>query len=170
MKSKDYEKILYDMAQIIKDGIHIVSASGKSIVYNEAMSILEKTPREAVLGKQFTKAFSQIPKEESTLARALYENISTIDKRQTYLNSYGKEVTTINTTVPITNNSGDVIAAIEISKDITDIETLSNKILDMHKENIGAYKGENLKIKRYTFEDLIGKNSKFSEIIETAKM
>lgn len=170
MNTKEYEKILTEMSQIIKDGVHIVSANGKSIVYNDAMAILEKTPREAVVGKPFRKAFSNIPMEESTLARALYNNTSTVDKRQTYLNSFGKEVTTINTTIPIVTAEGSVIAAVEISKDITDIENLSNRILDLHKETIEPHNTKERKIRQYNFLNLIGKNEKFKEVIDTAKM
>lgn len=170
MNSKEYERILMELAQIIKDGVHIVNDQGKSILYNDAMAILEKTPREAVIGKPFRKVFAHIPIEESTLARALYNNMSTIDKRQTYLNNYGKEVTTINTTVPVTDGEGHVIAAIELSKDITDMEQLSNKILDLHKETMDPVISKELKIKQYNFSNLIGKNERFTEVIETAKM
>lgn len=170
MKSKEYEKILGELSQIIKDGVHIVNAQGKSIVYNEAMAALEKTPREDVIGKPFRKVFSHIPIEESTLAKALYERVSTMDKRQTYLNKNGKEVTTINSTVPIFNEEGDVIAAVELSRDITDMEKMSNKILDMHRETIAPKITKELNIKKYHFSNLIGKNEAFKEVIETARM
>jgi arginine utilization regulatory protein len=134
LTGKEYEEILSALSQIVKDGVHVVNSQGRSIIYNEAMSALEKTPRENVIGKPFRKVFAYIPKEESTLSRALNQNISTINKRQTYLNNYGKEVTTINTTIPVINQVGKAIAAIEIAKDITDIENLSNEILDMHQK------------------------------------
>ena len=169
MKGKEYEEILFMLSQIVKDGVHIVNSEGKSIIYNEAMAVLEKTPREDVIGKSFRKIFAHIPIEESTLTRALYKNTPTINKRQTYLNNYGKEVTTINTTVPVLNQTGKVIAAIEISKDITDMEYLSNEILDMHKEKTEPKAIKELKIKKYNFSDLICKNEEFKEIIETAK-
>lgn len=170
LNGKEYEKILYTLSQIVKDGVHIVNAQGRSIIYNEAMAVLEKTPREDVIGKSFRKVFAHIPIEESTLSRALYKNVPTINKRQTYLNNYGKEVTTINTTVPVFDQVGKVIAAIEMSKDITEIENLSNEILDMHKEKTELKVIKELKIKRYDFSDLICKNEGFKEIIETAKM
>ena len=170
MSGKEYEEILLALSQIVKDGVHIINSQGKSIIYNEAMAALEKTPREEVIGKPFRKVFTYIPKEESTLTRALNKNISTINKRQTYLNNYGKEVTTINTTVPVINQEGKVVAAIEIAKDITDIENLSNKILDLHQKTIEPKVTKELKIKRYKFSDLICINEEFKEIIETAKI
>lgn len=170
MKAKEYERILVEMAQIVKDGVHVVDAQGKSIVYNEAMAVLEKMPREEVIGKNFRNAFGHIPLEESTMARALYKNTPTINKRQTYLNNYGKEVTTINTTVPVADQLGNVIAAIEMSRDITDMEKMSNKILDLHKETIEPGQAKELKIKRYNFSNLIGKNENFKQVVETGKM
>lgn len=169
MKEKEYKTLLFTLSEIVKDGVHIVNAQGKSIIYNEAMAVLEKTPREEVIGKSFRTVFSHIPAEESTLTKALYKNTSTMNKRQTYLNNYGKEVTTINTTVPVLDHSGKVIAAIEMSKDITDIEYLSNELLDLHKERTEPKAIKELKIKKYNFSDLICKNEEFKEIIETAK-
>ncbi len=58
--------------------------------------------REDVLGKPFCEVFSSIsPSEESTLYRALEENKATINQQQTYRNSYGKEITAVNSTIPV---------------------------------------------------------------------
>lgn len=170
MNAREVEKVLFELSQIIKDGVHVVNAQGKSIIYNHAMAVLEKTPREAVIGKHFRKVFSHIPLEESTMAKALYKNTPTIEKRQTYLNSFGKEVTTVNTTIPVTDSEGRVIAAIELSRDITDFEKLSNQILDLHRESAKPGHSGELKLKRYDFSDLIGKNEGFQEVVETARM
>ena len=61
MNAREAEKVLFELSQIIKDGVHVVNAQGKSIIYNHAMAVLEKTPREAVIGKHFRKVFSHIP-------------------------------------------------------------------------------------------------------------
>lgn len=167
MNAKQFEKIVQELAGIIDEGIHIVSADGKSIVYNQAMATLEKMEREDVIGKPFRLVFSHIPKEESTLRRALKYGEPTMHKTQTYLNRYGKEISTVNTTIPIIDDNGKIIAAVELSKDITDIKQLSNTILDLQAGTIPKHVAEP-KIRKYNFKDLIGESKQFKGTISIA--
>lgn len=168
MKAKEYQKILQELSGIVDEGIHVIDAKGKTIVYNEAMASLEKTNREDVLGKPFREAFSHLPQEESSLYRALNENRATINQHQTYRNKYGKEVTTINSTIPV-ESDGQVIAAIEVGKDITEIKSMSDTILKLQKESIDPRRPQKPQIRRYSFEDLIGENRAFKNVVEKAK-
>lgn len=168
MNAKQYDKIIQELGNVIDEGIHIVNAEGKSIVYNQAMANLEKTNREDVIGKSFRVVFSHIPKEESTLLRALKQAQATLNKQQTYLNKYGKEITTVNTTIPILDDSEKVVAALEIAKDITDIKTMSNTILELQREAIPKHKGITPKIKKYSFKDIIGQNKKLNHQLDIA--
>lgn len=170
MNAKQYEKIIQELGNVIGEGVHIVDANGKSIFYNQSMATLEKTRREDVIGKSFRIAFSHIPKEESTLLRALKQAEPTPNKQQTYLNQYGKEVTTINTTVPVFDDDGRVVAAVEVAKDITEIKTMSNTILELQREALNKNKSVPVmpRIRRYSFEDIIGQNKKLREQIDIA--
>lgn len=174
MNARQLEKIVGELANVVAEGIHIVSADGKSIFYNHAMENLEKTKREDVIGKPFREVFSHIPIEESTLQRALIHNEATRNQVQTYLNQNGKEVTTVNSTIPVIDYEGNTIAAIEVAKDITDIKKMSNTILELQNETIskGEASGRPIAeptIKRYTFENLIGESKPFKAMIERAK-
>lgn len=160
MREKDYLAILQKGSEILGEAIHVVDASGITIIYNEAMAKLEKINVEDVLGKPFRDVFSYIPKNESTLTKALSEGKETANKQQTYFNIYGKQITTINTTVPIEVN-GEVVAAIEVAKDITDIKNMSDTILELQKEAVeGADNDEaeaakrrgKPKLKQYSFQ------------------
>lgn len=168
MKAKEFQQLLQALSDVVDEAIHIVDARGRSIIYNEAMAGLEKTNREDVLGKPFREVFSHISLEESTLYRALSKNVATIDQQQTYLNKYGKAITAVNSTIPV-EVDGQVIAAIEISKDITEIKSMSDTILKLQKENIHPQKPEKPEIKRYSFENIIGENSRFKQVLEVAK-
>ncbi len=168
MKAKEYQRLLQDLSNLVDEAIHVVEANGKSIIYNESMANLEKTNREEVLGKSFREVFSYIPDSESTLYQALHKNKAIINKQQTYLNKYGKEITALNSTVPV-EVDGEVIAAIEISKDITEIKSMSDTILKLRKETIAPQKTKKLEIKRYSFHNLIGENRRFKEVVDLAK-
>lgn len=177
MREKDYLAILRKGSDILGEAIHVVDADGKTIIYNEAMAKLEKIRVEDVMGKPFRDVFSYIPQNESTLQKALKEGVATTNKQQTYFNVYGKEINTINTTVPIEVN-GKVVAAMEVAKDITDIKNMSDTILELQEGTLGASKtGEDginekrckLKMKQYSFKDLIGKSPEFVQAVERAQ-
>lgn len=168
MKAKDYRQVLQELGNIMDEAVHIVDATGKTILYNEKMAGLEMTNREDILGKPFREVFSSIPPQESTLYRALKENQATINKQQTYRNRYGKEITTVNSTIPV-EEDGQVIAAIEVSRDITEIKSLSNTILDLQKETLPVQKPKKPQIKRYQFDDIIGENKTFKEVVNLGK-
>ncbi|MEG0662462.1 MAG: sigma 54-interacting transcriptional regulator, partial [Anaerovoracaceae bacterium] len=168
MDKREYEGIITALTTLIDEGIHVVDAQGISVIYSEAMAVLEKVKREDVLGKKFREAFAHIPKNESTLWRALKTGRATEAKQQTFLNLYGKEVTTMNTTIPI-RVSGEIVAAIEIAKDITQIKTMSETLLKLQEEYLDPPKLSQPKIRHYNFYDLVGKTPAFAEVIVQAK-
>ena len=182
MRTKDYQAILQAAAEALGGAMHIVDADGISILYNEEMAQLEKINVNDVLGKPFRKVFSFIPEEESTLFQALRKRKATMNEQQTYLNAYGKEVTTINSTMPIIVD-GKVVAAMEVARDITDIKNMSDTILDLQSglaaqtkdptpSDPGAKATERRGangIKQYSFDDIIGKSRAFEEVVARAK-
>ena len=128
MRGKDYRAVLNAASEVLGEAMHIVDADGTTIIYNEAMARLEKISVNDALGKPFRQVFSNIPEEESTLYQALTNRSEVRNKQQTYLNIYGKQITTINTTIPIIVD-GRVVAAMEVARDITDIKDMSDKLL-----------------------------------------
>jgi len=169
MTSNDYVSILQSLIQNINEGIYIVRADGMSIFYNDKMSILEEMKKEDVLGKSVKEVQSHIPDEESTLIKALVYKKATPNFHQTFINQYGKEISTINTTVPVLDKNGQLIAAIEIAKDVTEIQRLSNTILDLRSEAVITRKPDYNGIRQYTFQNLIVNSKAFSEVVEKCK-
>lgn len=168
MRSKDYISVMQKFLHLLDEGIHVVDESGTSIIYNESMACLEKMKVHDVLDKPFNEVFKNLDENDSTLIKALRYNLSTTKKVQTYYNKYGKEITTINTTVPIVVDN-EVIAAVEVAKNITDIKEMSNTILDLQTEIAKPDVVKKNKINKYNFRNLIGKNENFIKIIEYAR-
>ena len=169
MKKEEYKKIIEELLTLIDEGVYIVDKKGVGKFYNEPMAAIEKMNVEDVLGKTFNEAFPQVG--NSTMMRALLKNEATVKKQQTYKNFYGKEVNTINSTVPIIID-GETVAALEVAKDITDIRKMSDTLMELQKGGMPAGAGtnqKNSKIKRYSFEDIYGKNPAFAEVVERAK-
>lgn len=164
MNEEGYKRIIEELIKLLDAGVYIVDENGIGTFYNEAMAKLEQIDVEDVLGKEFHKAFPGINLSDSTMYQALRKNISTINKTQTYKNFYGKDVTTINSTVPVIKDN-KTIAAIEVAKDITTIRSMSDTIMNLQSKDMTPAK-EKPTIKKYTFDDLIGVSVSFREAVK----
>lgn len=173
MDAKEYKLIIEELLKLMDEGVYIVDKDGVGIFYNKTMADIEQINVEDVIGKEYHKAFPGVPPGESTMYKALKKNQKTDTQEQTYRNLYGREVTTINATVPVVRG-GEVIAAIEVARDITGLRKMSDTILKLHEEN-PANKDEEKRerhvptIRKYTFDDIVGENEQFEKAIERAK-
>lgn len=172
MKAEYLSKIIAELIELIDEGVYIVDQDGVGRFYNKAMASMEKVNIEDVLGKKFHEAFPDFSLNDSTMFEALKKNNATLRKQQTYKNLYGKEITTINSTIPIIAD-GQTVAAVEVAKDITNIRKMSDTLLELteSKHEPAAEAGVHLpgSIKRYTFDDIYGENLAFRELITRAK-
>lgn len=156
------QEILHQM----EEGIHAVDREGVSVIYNRAMENLEQMNRRDVLKKPFREVFTAIGEDESTLLKAL-RGEQTLSKKQTYYNKDKKEITTINTTLPI-RYRGEIIGALEISKNITEIQEMSDKILKLQTEIIHPNRAQR-RIKKYTFDHIWGSSQSFLSAVQLAR-
>ena len=129
------------------------------------MAMLEKMESQDVLKKPFAEVFKNV--EESTLMQALEKRQTTMRKEQTYLNKDGREITTVNTTVPVIED-GRLIGAIEIAKNITDVQKMSRTILELRREMDQPQRSKEHKIKKYSFDNLYGQNEAFLATVALA--
>lgn len=173
MKDEYYKIILDALIDLLDEGVYIVDKDGVGLHYNKAMADMEKVNLDDVLGKKFHDAFPDFSIDESTMFKALKKKISIIGKEQTYNNFYGKQITTINSTVPVMVDD-EPIAAIEVAKDITSIRQMSDTLLELQETAEGGKQERKSKlgapgIKRYSFKDIIGDNPEFREVVEKAQ-
>ena len=166
MKNRDYLIVMKEILQMIDEGVHVVDPEGNSVVYNRSMAMLEKMESQDVLKKPFAEVFKNV--EESTLMQALEKRQTTLRKEQTYLNKDGREITTVNTTVPVMED-GRLIGAIEIAKNITDVQKMSRTILELRREMDQPQRSKEHKIKKYSFDNLYGQNEAFLGTVALAK-
>ena len=170
MDEKGYKKIIEELLKLLDEGVYIVDKNGIGLFYNEAMANIEQIQVNDVIGKEYHKAFPGVKIDESTMFKALKKGQKSDVKEQTYRNLYGKEVSTINSTVPVVLD-GEIVAAVEVARDITSLKDMSDTILKLHEEHPGP-KPETRKspsIKKYTFDDIIGENPEFQKVIDRAK-
>ena len=167
MNPEQYKQLVDKLIDLLDEGVYIVDKDGTGIHYNKAMARTEKVEVGDVLGKKFHDAFPDFNMGESTIYSALVKKNEIRGNQQTYKNMYGKEITTENSTVPVIVD-GEVVAAIEVSKDITEIRTITDTLQELREKNYGG-EAPKPQIRSYTFDDIFGENEKFEAVMERAK-
>ncbi len=170
MRSHELEKfLLQKILQHIDVGIHVVDVEGKTIFYNESMARLEGIEREKVINRQLLEIFPSLNEHTSTLLSVVNTGQKIFDRTQTYLNYKGEKITTINTTIPIKKDK-TILGALEIARNVTNIQKLSEQLVDLQAELIGDQEKElSYMSNKYRFEDLIGYNESFVRAIDIAR-
>ena len=168
MNAEQYKKLVDELIELLDEGVYIVDKYGTGIHYNSAMARTEKVAVDDVLGKKFHEAFPDFNLGESTIYSALTKNRPTGSKQQTYKNLYGKEITTENATIPVIVD-GETVAAIEVSKDITELRSITDTLQELRGEVAEKAEPARPQIKKYTFDDIYGESPKFQAVIERAK-
>ena len=169
MRKEDYEKIIAELIGLIDEGVYVVDKKGVGRFYNDIMASMEKVNVEDVLGRKYQEAFPDVRSNDSTMMKALFRGEATVKQQQSYKNLYGKEVTTINSTVPVVVE-GETVAAIEVAKDVTDIRRMSDTLIELQKGKAGAPQPRQAAaVKRYTFDDIYGENEDFERALKRAR-
>ena len=122
MKSKEYLFLMQKILQHVDEGIHVLDKKGNTIIYNESMSNLEKMDSSDVIKKPLTEVFKGLNSQNSTLLKALKLKVETKNLKQTYLNKDGKEITTINTTLPVVIDD-EVVAVVKSNNVLLSTQT-----------------------------------------------
>lgn len=154
------EIILKCLLDHLEEGIQIVDSFGKTVYYNEAMGKIEGINPQDVLGKKVVEYLKGVEEDSSTLMNALKNDSKYVDVVQHYSSHYRKEITTINTTIPIKQDNA-IIGALEISKDMTKLKELTEKICKLQDARPGERN-------YYTFKDIIGESKPLKAAINKA--
>ena len=167
----DYRFILESILEQLDEGILVVDQNANVTLYNEpATNIAGITPEKAI-GKNILDIFPDLTPESSTFYQVLRNKQPIIDYVQTYVNYQGIRVSTLTSTIPLIKH-GEVVGALEIYRDLTQVRQLSEKVINLQSElfkkkvNEKCYKGNGA---IYTFDDIIGQSIAIKELIERSK-
>ena len=165
------EIVLQNILHNTDMGIHVIDKNRKTIFYNDAMASLEGLKSSQVINKDLLGVFPSLDENSSTLIKVLNSKEPIMDKTQTYLNFKGQKITAVNTTVPL-YSEGEIVGALEISKDITYLKRLSDRLMELQYE-LNSSNYENIKsrknIRKYRFTDIIGADEKMVRAVEIGK-
>jgi len=149
---KAIEAILHE----IEEGVHIVDKDGVTLIYNESMEKIEGLDEGQVVGRHLLDVFPNWTKENSTLLTALENESPIIKEHQTYLNLKGKKIRTSNTTYPVYSGE-NLIGAVEIAKDLTEVSNMSEEIISLRQQLIKPRKKTGNGKQFYTFDNIVGR-------------
>lgn len=149
----------------IDDGIHIIDASGKIIYYNQAAKQLDEIDVEKAVGRHILEVYPSLSFETSTLLQVMKTCKPMYNVEQNFTNYKGNRISTVNTSLPIIYNN-KVVGAVEISKNITKVKELSEKIVKLQNElyENNSTNSNNKNMAVYTFLDIIGHNKEMQKI------
>ncbi|MFT9495533.1 sigma-54 interaction domain-containing protein [Anaerosolibacter sp.] len=165
--SKKNMEIILDY---VGEGIQIIDPRGRIIYYNRTAAELEDINKEDTIGRHILEIYPSLSPDTSTLLQAIRTGKPIFNNQQTFINYKGKKITTINSSIPITSK-GKIVGAIEISKNITDVKELSEKLVDLQEK---LYKDQEKKRRKessgavYTFSDMIGRSKAMQDIKDVA--
>lgn len=154
----DYKYLLESILQNLDEGILVVDTQANVTFYNEPATDIAGITENEAIGKNILDIFPDLTLETSTFYQVLRTREPVIDFVQTYMNFQGKKVSTLTSTIPLMRND-QIVGALEIYRDLTQVKELSEKIMSLQKElfkreaNDKSFKGNGTV---YSMKDIIG--------------
>lgn len=158
----------------IDEGFHMVNRKGITVYYNEKAAELDGLEIEEVIDRDILDVFPSLTRETSTLLTVMKTGKPILSKLQTFTNFKGHKITTLNSTIPV-KIDGEIAGALEVSKDVTKVKELSEKILDLQSRLYTAQTERTIGIHDppFTVNDIIGEHPSIRSlrevILQTAK-
>ncbi len=139
----------------INDGMQIVDKDGNLVFSNKTVNLYDGININTELGKHILDIYPSLTEFSSTLLKVIRTGIPILEYQQTYSTYKGREVTTVNSTLPIRDDKGELIGAVEISRNITEVKALTEKVADLQKRVYGQKTSAKYDIARYSFGDIV---------------
>lgn len=159
-----YEPIIMDIVMDnISNGVQAINQNGELVFSNRIVAMLDDINISESLGKHLLEIYPSLSEKTSTLLRVLHSGQAIYDFEQEYSTYKGNKIHALNTTLPIVRD-GEVIGAVEISKDITDVKALSEKVHTLREKVIKQTSDIVDDDAKYTFEDILSVEPKMQRL------
>ncbi|WP_353894596.1 sigma 54-interacting transcriptional regulator [Proteinivorax hydrogeniformans] len=153
----------------IDEAIHVVDKKGITIFYNSKAASLDGLLVDEVIGKHITEVFPSLDRDTSTLLKVLKTKKPIFNQQQSFSNYRRNRVVTVNSTLPIFRH-GEIIGAVEVSKDITQLKFLSEKVAQLQQMLYSKNQSKKeQKPNLYQFGDIVGENNNFMSAVNRAQ-
>ncbi|MBT2685747.1 sigma 54-interacting transcriptional regulator [Bacillus sp. ISL-37] len=162
------EEILSAILKCIDEAIHVVNTDGITIFYNEVAAKHDGLGISEVVGKPLLNVFPSLNNQSSTLLKVIETKKPIYNETQSFVNLHGRKIDTVNTTLPIFVQ-GELIGAVEIAKDYSQIKQLSERLVEIQK-SLKHRGGKAIKQQAgYMFRDLLTNNKHFMTVKKKAE-
>ena len=159
-----YEPAIMDIVlDNITNGVQAINRDGELIFSNRIVAMLDDINIKDSLGKHLLEVYPSLTAGTSTLLRVLNSGQAIYDFEQDYSTYKGKTIHALNTTLPIIKD-GEVIGAVEISKDITDVKKLSETVHILREKTINKPSDIVDDDAIYTFADILSVEPKMQRL------
>lgn len=158
MKDLFFKENILEILDCIEEGIHIIDKNGKIVYYNTFALQIDGIERDEAVGKHLLEIYPSLDQLSSTLLTVIRTGMAIYREEQTFVNYKGEKITTINSSIPI-KRKGEILGALEISKDITTVRQMSEQIVDLQSKLYKSKKTKkSIETATYNFNDIIGEN------------
>lgn len=162
--SMETAETLNAILKTIDEGIHVVDADGITIFYNTVAATLDGLTPDEVHNCHVLEAFPSLTKETSTLLKVIQTGKPIYNEHQSYTNLKGKQIDTVNSTLPLWLN-GELIGAVEVAKDLSKVKQLSEQLLDLQSKMKRINKTQKPQtFATYNFSDIITNDSTLDQV------
>ncbi|SHI82704.1 arginine utilization regulatory protein [Dethiosulfatibacter aminovorans DSM 17477] len=164
MENKYYESVI-EILDYIDEGIQVIDEHGKIVYYNKAARVVDGIEGQTAIGRHFLEIYPSLSNETSTLIKSMETMKAIYNEQQDFINYKGDKITTMNSSFPIKHNNR-IIGAIEVSKNITQMKEMSEKIADLQSELYKPRKEKrNIRhSEKYTLVDIIGQSKEMLKL------
>lgn len=153
------------------EAVHIVDRHGITWFYNKTAAEMEGMDPEEVLGRHILEVYPSLTLESSSLLKVMESGEPVLSQQQMLISRKGRSLDISYSTYPIYYQNC-IAGACDISRDITRVKELSEKIIDLQAglkdKRAAAQKKSTLTEKTlpaaYTFNDLVGQCAKMIEL------
>jgi arginine utilization regulatory protein len=146
----------------VRPDIDQVDIKGKAILFESGIYAkqMDEIDAEKAIGRHILEVYPSLTFETSTIMNVLKTGKPIYNVEQNFVNYKGVKISTLNSTLPIIYNN-KVIGALEVSRNITKVRELSERIVTLQRELYEVDQGVEKTSKplaKYTFLDIIGQN------------
>jgi len=163
--------ILKEVLNHLDAAVHIIDRKGITRYYNTAAAEMDNIRPEEVLGRHILEVYPSLNPATSSLLKVMEKNQPVVNKQQTVINQWGRATTVLYSTYPLLYR-GQIVGACDISRDITKVKELSEKLVDLQAEllerrtppaevSISALGKTGAS---YTLNDIIGQDAKMVQL------
>ncbi len=164
--------VLITVLNLTDEAVHIIDCDGITRFYNKVSAEMDGMDPEEVLGKHILEVYPSLTLESSSLLKVIETGKPVLSQQQTLINRKGRAVTMSYSTYPLFYRNR-IVGACDISRDITRIKELTEKLLDLQSGLLGKKTVVSSKTNssrknpsgaRYTFNDLVGQDPGMIEL------